>query len=443
MFRFGTTLVKHNIYKHASFQAFSFSSMNGEWGFPLPVMFGNGRIQELPAILESISSTRPLIVTDRDLVANTNIIKDVESILKTDKNKDIHVQIFSNVDPNPTDLNIYEGAEFLRNHNADSVIAIGGGSGLDAGKAIAMVGYTEEALDTFWWMVDEPYDVAANNSKIPPVITIPTTSGTGAEMAAESMFTNTKDHVKSCVAHPDCKCYALLDPELTISLPPNLTAWTGMDALTHALEAFFVPDDHDGGVGFHPMCDGIALRAMKSIDKWLVRVYQNGADKEGRAHLLAASSMAAVAFHKGLGGVHGLSEPIGAVYNTQHGLTNAILLPYFLRLNKNEIKNKCNDIAQYLNLSTPPDTFYKEENESQDDDSSRGYMKVIFWVDELSKQCNIPKNLSSIVTVNESVEADGKSISIKAEANSTGFTNPIRLSRDDYYKIWINAMSND
>ena len=180
---------------------------------------------------------------------------------------------------------------------------------------------------------------------------------------------------------------------------------------------------------------------MKSIDKWLVRVYQNGADKKVRIYWRLVQ-WPQLHFIK-VWVLHGLSEPIGAVYNTQHGLTNAILLPYFLRLNKNEIKNKCNDIAQYLNLSTPPDTFYKEENESQDDDSSRGYMKVIFWVDELSKQCNIPKNLSSIVTVNESVEADGKSISIKAEANSTGFTNPIRLSRDDYYKIWINAMSND
>ena len=222
---------------------------------------------------------------------------------------------------------------------------------MDGGKLICLTANNDIPLRDFEFELTPP--IISKDNPFPKIITIPTTAGTGAETEITGMVTYLKEGMKFCMWHPDVRpSLALIDPELTIGLPPNLTAWTGMDALTHALEAFFVPDDHDGGVGFHPMCDGIALRAMKSIDKWLVRVYQNGADKEGRAHLLAASSMAAVAFHKGLGGVHGLSEPIGAVYNTQHGLTNAILLPYFLRLNKNEIKNKSNYLCEQHPLST-------------------------------------------------------------------------------------------
>jgi alcohol dehydrogenase class IV len=234
------------------------------------------------------------------------------------------------------------------------------------------------------------------------------------------MYTDTTAKIKLCVAHADCTVTAIVDPLLTLSLPANLTAWTGMDALTHAIEAFSVDS-------FHPMCDGIALQSLLMIDKWLPIAYADGANVEARAQMLTASSMAAVAFQKGLGATHGLSEPIGAVFNTQHGLTNAIVLPHVLRANRPAIEAKCDLLARYLNLPPAPAGY----------GAGGGFGAVCFWVDTMSTELNIPASLADIGVNGDTAAAE---LSVKAFNNPTGFTNPIRFSAEEYEGIFKDSL---
>jgi len=297
------------------------------------------------------------------------------------------------------------------------VIALGGGSGLDAGKSIAMTAQTGLSLREVEWTLP-PAAVAPG--AIPPVITIPTTSGTGAEMDAASMYTDTVDYIKRCVTHPECKVEVLGDPLLTLSLPPNLTAWTGMDALTHAIEAYSVDT-------FHPMCDGIALEALRLIKEWLPVAFADGSNEEARTMMMAASSMAAVAFQKGLGSVHGLSEPLGAVYNTQHGLTNAVILPYAMPQNRPKIEQKCEILARLLDLPPAPSSFSA---------TSTGFDATLWWVQEMRTKLEIPNTLHEIGVDT----SDATDIAQKAAANPTGFTNPVQLSAEDYEALFRAAV---
>jgi alcohol dehydrogenase class IV len=325
--------------------------------------------------------------------------------------------LFGDVNPNPTDLNIVEGAAAFRDHAADSVVAIGGGSGLDAGKAIAMIARSGVPLSEFEWTSPDP---VLPSGSIPPVLVLPTTSGTGAEMDSASMYTDSSKHVKFCVSHADCKLTAVLDPELTRTLPANLTAWTGMDALTHALEALSVDS-------YHPMCDAIALESMRLIQLWLPVAYKDGNNMEARTQMLAASSMAAVAFQKGLGAAHGLSEPIGAVHDTHHGLTNAVLLPYVLHLNRPVIEAKCEHVARYLDL---PRTS-----------SGSGFDAVAAWVEKLSNELDVPKSLADIGI--EATAANADICAAKAFVNPTGMTNPVELKQEDYAALFRLAAAGE
>lgn len=380
------------------------------WNFPVPVHFGNGCIKDLPSIVAAQHVCRPLLVTDNGL-AQTSLVQDMINRIN---GAGMDICLFSDVKANPTDCNVLDGLAAFKDHKADAVIALGGGSGLDAGKLIAMLAYTGSdsniQLQDFDWTLPVPLV-----DSLPPVFTVPTTSGTGAEMDSASMYTDTNAGIKRCARHPAMRMTVVADPLLTVSLPAQLTAWTGMDALTHALEALFVDS-------FHPMCDGMALEALRLIQISLPKAYAVGTDEEARANMLAASSLAAVAFQKGLGATHGLSEPLGAVFDVQHGVANAILLPHILNHNRSKIAYKCELVQRYLHL-----------------EGDEGFNAVHEWVQKLSLELNIPKSLRDVGVPEMDNEMLG-AIAKKAASNPTGFTNPIPMNANDYENILQMAM---
>lgn len=376
-------------------------------------------------MLSEKSASRPLLVTDRGMASSPA----VASLLSCIRDAGMDPLMFGDVSPNPTDVDISRGAEAFRAHNADAVVAMGGGSGLDGGKAIAMVAKTGIPLNDFEW-TKPPVDVAAGD--IPPVVAIPTTSGTGAEMDSASMYTDTAAQVKWCVAHPQVSITVVADPELTLSLPPHLTAWTGMDALTHALEAYCVDT-------YHPQCDGIALEALRMIHEWLPIAYADGTNLEARSHMLAASSMAAVAFQKGLGSVHGISEPIGALHNTQHGLTNAVILPHVLRVNRPAIERKCEIVAHALSLPPAPAEYMSTAADADPNAGSIGFYRVCHWIDSMCRRLEIPRDLVTVGVVDGDTTA--AQCAAKAVANPTGHTNPIPYTVEQYEAVFRRALA--
>jgi len=376
-----------------------------EWFFPVRTRFGVGTRFELANILKTKSCCKPLICTDVNL-AKSPLVAELMQCLRE---ANINPTLYGKIPPNPTDTSIMEGVEVFHSIEADSLVAFGGGSGLDGGKSIALVAGSGASLLELNWQLTNPVP-----GKFCPVITIPTTAGTGSEMDIAAMYTVTADGEKACVAHPECVVEAILDPELTLSLPSHLTAYTGMDALTHAIEALCVDM-------YHPMCDGISLEAIRIIYEFLPKAYYHGDDIEARSQMLTGSAMAAVAFQKGLGAVHGLSEPIGAVFDTQHGLANAVILPYVMMANRDIIGHKCELIASYLNLPG----------------SESGFEKVMKLVIDMRTLLKIPNTLNDL-----GIPLDAsKEIAEKAERNSTGFTNPKRLNKYEYESIFIQAHS--
>ena len=302
--------------------------MKFNWNYPTTVWVGENRINELSDACKNLNLTKPLFVTDKDLI-NLPFIKNIVS--KNLKKFD-NLTIFSNFTGNPTGENVDEGVEEFKKNNCDGVIAIGGGSALDVGKAIAFMSgqnrpiWDFEDIDDYW--------KRANENKISPIIAIPTTAGTGSETGRASAIINKKTGVKKIIFHPKIlPSIVILDPSLTIELSPRLTAATGMDALAHNLEALCAPN-------FHPMAEGIALEGMKLIKNSLLKAFKDGKNIEARQNLLAASSMGSTAFQKGLGAIHSLSHPVNAQFNVHHGLSNAIFMPYVLTFNKSSIENK-------------------------------------------------------------------------------------------------------
>jgi alcohol dehydrogenase class IV len=290
-----------------------------DWTFPVPIKYGPGRISELGLLCRQSGVSRPLIVTDRGSRDLPFIAKALAALAEAG----IEGALFSEVAPNPRDLDVMAGREIFRAEGHDVVIAIGGGSGMDAAKAISLVGRNDRNLWEFDYDKEPPEPDAP--SDFPPLICVPTTAGTGAETESTAMVTDTVRGVKGCVWHPAQKPLAvILDPELTLGLPRTLTAWTGCDALVHAIEALSVPQ-------WHPLCDGLALEAIRLIYRWLPTAVRDGANLEARSAMLVGSCLAGVSFLKGLGLVHAISHMVGAVYDTQHGLTNAVLLPVVLQ----------------------------------------------------------------------------------------------------------------
>ncbi len=376
------------------------------WNYPTTIWAGKNRIEDLFLGCEQLKIQKPLFVTDKDLI-NLSMVKDIIEKLK----KNITVALFSNFTGNPIGEDVDEGVLQFKNNNCDGVIAFGGGSGLDVGKAIAfMVGQTRpiwdfEDIGDYWKRADE--------KNIAPIIAIPTTAGTGSETGRASAIINNVTKVKKIIFHPKIlPAIVILDPMLTKNLSPRLTAATGMDALAHNLEAICAP-------GFHPMADGIALEGLRLIKKSLHNVYKNGEDLEARMDLLAAACMGSTAFQKGLGAIHSLSHPVNAVFNIHHGLSNAIFMPYVLTYNKDAISTKIVSICDYLNLDKDFNIF-------------------LDWILDLRKQLEIPHKISEVID-KDKIDID-KLASMALEDPSTA-TNPKKLSLNDMKTLYRNSIT--
>lgn len=345
-----------------------------DWHFPLPIRYGPATRFETGSYCRRAGVTRPLVVTDR-ATATLEFVQELIDNLEQDGLRPI---LFSDVNSNPTDQNVAAGIEQFRHRDADGVIALGGGSGMDAGKAIAFV--SAAGADAIWdFDFLNPNTPACTDGDFAPLICIPTTAGTGAEADSGAIVTDTERLVKRCIYHPDCQPeVAILDPELTRSLPPDLTAWTGCDALVHAIEAYCVAQ-------FHPLCDGIALQAMRLIADSIRQSVAHGDDLSARGAMLTGSCLAGISFTKGLGLVHATSHMIGAVFDTHHGLTNAVMLPSVLRFNKDAIVDKVPGMCHAMGL---------------EQSSFEGFYNAIT---ELLDELNIPDNLASLGVREESV----------------------------------------
>jgi alcohol dehydrogenase class IV len=316
------------------------------WSYPTAIRFGAGRIKELAEACAAAGIARPLLVTDKGL-ADLPITQNALDILDA---AGLGRAIFSDVDPNPTDKNLDAGVVAFRAGGHDGVIAFGGGSGLDLGKLVAfMAGQTRPVWDFEdvgdWW-------TRADASAIFPNVAVPTTAGTGSEVGRAGVVTNSKTHVKKIIFHPKIMpSVVICDPELTVGMPKAITVGTGMDAFAHCLEAYCSPF-------YHPMSQGIALEGMRLVKENLPKVFADGGDITARAHMMSAAAMGAVAFQKGLGAVHALSHPIGAIYNTHHGTTNAVVIPPVLRFNRSAIEERIAAAAAYLGIVRGFDGFY-------------------------------------------------------------------------------------
>ena len=383
--------------------------MKFNWNYPTTVWVGENRINELSDACKNLNLTKPLFVTDKDLI-NLPFIKNIVS--KNLKKFD-NFNIFSNFTGNPTGENVDEGVEEFKKNNCDGVIAIGGGSALDVGKAIAFMSgqnrpiWDFEDIDDYW--------KRANENKISPIIAIPTTAGTGSETGRASAIINKKTGVKKIIFHPKIlPSIVILDPSLTIELSPRLTAATGMDALAHNLEALCAPN-------FHPMAEGIALEGMKLIKNSLLKAFKDGKNIEARQNLLAASSMGSTAFQKGLGAIHSLSHPVNAQFDVHHGLSNAIFMPYVLTFNKSSIENKIISICDYLDLEKNFDSFLK-------------------WILDLRKNLNIPNKLSDVMDCSD-LDLDKLSLMAFEDPSTTG--NPKKISKEDLKLMYQHSISGE
>ncbi|MBZ5758557.1 MULTISPECIES: iron-containing alcohol dehydrogenase [Rhizobium] len=322
------------------------SAITANWSYPTSLKLGRGRISELAEACKSLGMKKPLFITDRGL-ATMAITKTALDILEE---AGLGRAMFAEVDPNPNEKNLEAGVKAFKDGGHDGVVAFGGGSGLDLGKCVAfMVAQTRPVWDFEdigdWW-------TRANVDGIAPIVAVPTTAGTGSEVGRASVITNSVTHVKKIIFHPKfLPGVVISDPELTVGMPKIITVGTGMDAFAHCLEAYSSPF-------YHPMSAGIALEGMRLVKEFLPRAVREGTDLEARANMMAAAAMGAVAFQKGLGAIHALSHPIGAVYNTHHGMTNAVVMPAVLRFNRKPIEEKIARAAAYLGIPGGFDGFY-------------------------------------------------------------------------------------
>ncbi len=378
-----------------------------DWSFPVPVAYGPGRLAEIGLRCRQLGLTNPLIVTDRGS-RDLPFIRDLQRYLSE---AGLRCALFSGFSPNPRDDEIGAGRTAFRSGAHDAIIAIGGGSAMDGGKSICLTANND--IDLWAFEFEQPQPDVPHDQPFPTLITIPTTAGTGAETESTAMVTHVGRGMKFCVWHPDLKpSLALLDPALTVGLPQNLTAWTGADALTHAIEAFCVP-------GFHPLCDGLAIEGLYLIAEWLPTAVHEPENMAARGGMLVGSCLAGVAFLKGLGMVHAISHMVGAEYDTQHGLTNAIVLPVVLRFNLPGMEEKVRRMAQAMHL---------------DDHSVEGFISA---VEQMLDDLNIPKALSEIGVPDDCA---GR-IAEKALKDSAAATNPKEMSLDEVRTLVETAIA--
>ena len=383
--------------------------MKSNWNYPTNVWVGEGRSLDLIEACNVSKVRKPLFVTDKDLVSLPMTLEIIANL----KNSFSKIDVFSDFTGNPTGKNITEGVKIYNNNYCDGVIAFGGGSALDVGKAIAfMCGQTRPIWD-FEDIGD--YWKRAKESKISPIIALPTTAGTGSETGRASAIINEETGVKKIIFHPKfMPTIVILDPILTLDLPPRITAATGMDALAHNLEAFCAP-------GFHPMADGIALEGMRLVKNSLIEAFKNGKNINARLEMLAAASMGSTAFQKGLGAIHSLSHPVNAQFNVHHGLSNAIFMPYVLTFNRVEISEKIISACDYLGLE-------------------KSFDKFLQWILDLRKEFNIPHTLSEIVE-KDKIDLDKLSEMAYADPSTNG--NPKKLTVADMKTLYQHSITGE
>jgi alcohol dehydrogenase len=383
--------------------------LNGSWNYPTRILHGPGRVSELADACKAVSMTRPLIVTDSGL-RDSPIIEQVKTLLV---DVGLKAPVFSDVKGNPAGANVVAGVAAYKANDCDGVIAVGGGSALDVGKCIAFMSGQSRPIWDFedfrdWW-------TRADSTGIAPIVAVPTTAGTGSEVGRAAVLTNDEVHEKKIIFHPLMLPKVVIsDPLLTVNLPPKLTAWTGMDALAHCLEAFCAP-------GFHPMADGIAVEGARLIKEYLPRAVQNGQNIEARSRMLTAASMGAAAFQKGLGAVHSISHPVGAVYDTHHGMTNGVVMPYVLLFNRPAIESRMVYLARALNL--PGENFDA----------------VLKWLLDFRKTLFIPDTLADLKVP----ESDINRLSDMAMRDPSTAGNPVKMTTDGFKKLIRMAIRGD
>ena len=370
-------------------------TITANWSYPTAIKFGAGRIKELADHCKALGIKKPLLVTDRGL-APMPITQNALDLLEA---AGLGRALFADVDSNPTDINLSAGVQAFKTGGHDGVIAFGGGSGLDLGKCVAfMAGQSRPVWDFEdvgdWW-------TRASVEGIAPIIAVPTTAGTGSEVGRASVITNSQTHTKKVIFHPKfLPAVTICDPELTVGMPKVITAGTGMDAFAHCLEAYCSPF-------YHPMSAGIALEGMRLVKDYLPRAYKDGADIEARAHMMSAAAMGAVAFQKGLGAIHSLSHPVGAIYNTHHGMTNAVVMPPVLRFNRAAIEDRIAMAAAYLGISGGFDGFYD-------------------YVLKLREELGVPDRLSALGVGTDRIDE----MAAMAIVDPTAGGNPVELTLD-------------
>ena len=377
----------------------------GNWSYPTQIKFGAGRIREIADACNQANIKRPLLITDKGL-SNLPI---TSKTLQLMKEAGLGDALFSNVDQNPNEKNLNSGIAAFKEGNHDGVIAFGGGSGLDLGKLVAfMVGQDRSVWDfedvSDWW-------TRANPNTIFPIVAIPTTAGTGSEVGRASVLTNSDTLEKKIIFHPQILPKVVIcDPELTIEMPKSITAGTGLDAFAHCVEAFSSPH-------YHPMSQGIAVEGMRLVIENLGKVYSDGSDIEARANMMSAALMGATAFQKGLGAIHALSHPIGAVHHTHHGTTNAVCMPAVLRLNEPKIRDRFDSVTGYLGIQN-------------------GFSGFKVFVDEFNASLNIPLRLSDLGVENPDL---GKLVKGALSDPSCG-GNPVKLTSDNLKALFEEVL---
>ncbi|MEH6578079.1 MAG: iron-containing alcohol dehydrogenase [Amphritea sp.] len=383
------------------------TSLNANWNYPNNIRVGAGRINDLADACKSLGMKAPLLITDPGLASLPMVANAVAACNEAQ----LSCGLFSNIQGNPTGQNVDDGVVAYKAGNHDGVIAFGGGSALDAAKAVALMVGQNRPL----WDFEDVGDnwTRVNEAGVAAIIAVPTTAGTGSEVGRASVITDAAKHVKRIIFHPKMlPQLVILDPELTVGLPPHITAATGMDALSHNLEALCSPF-------YHPMAEGIAIEGIRLVKEYLPRAVADGQDLEARTQMLVASSMGATAFQKGLGGMHAIAHSLGALYGVHHGLLNAILMPYVLKANRAEIEVRIERLSRYLEL---------------EDSSFDGFMN---WILSMRDKLQIPHTLGAIDIDDAQTELVGKMSAVDPSAGG----NPIAFSAEQYARIFSNAVN--
>lgn len=379
---------------------------SANWNYPTNIKVGAGRIKELAGLCQGLGMHAPLLITDPGISTLPMLQKVVNEV----NNAGLRCGLFSAIKANPTGENVQDGVYFYKKHGHDGVIAFGGGSALDAAKAVALMVGQDRPI----WDFEDVGDnwARVNVAGMAPVVAVPTTAGTGSEVGRASVITDQAEHLKKIIFHPRMlPAQVILDAELTVGLPPMVTAATGMDALSHNLEALCSPF-------YHPMAEGIAVEGIRLVQEYLLKVVADGTDIEARTQMLVCSSMGATAFQKGLGATHALAHPLGALYDAHHGTLNAILMPYILKANRPAIEERITRLTHYMGLD------------------ETGFDGFMHWVLQMREKLNIPHSLAAI-NIDDSKAA---AVGIMATQDPSAGGNPIQFSAGQYQRIFTDAV---